>query len=109
MEVVKCNKCGCVVTDDPKQVSEGYKYYCPNCDEDLYGIETHKYERKIQIRVVAVLSRVVEVDAESIDAACEKVLQMQNSGELSLSAADGDEDSNTREFYGFADTEITNK
>lgn len=106
MEVVKCHKCGCVVTDDPKQVSEGYKYYCPNCDEDLYGIETYKCERKVQFLVSAVLSRVVEVDAESVEAASEKLAQMLKDGEVSLSLADMDKRGLSRSYYGYADTEI---
>lgn len=106
MEVVKCHKCGCVVTDDPKQVTEGYKYYCPNCDEDLYGIETYKCERKVKFLVSAVLSRVVEVDAENFEAASKKLAQMLKDGEVSLSLADMDERGLSHSYYGFADTEI---
>lgn len=35
-QVIVCNRCGCVVTQSPV---EGYSYYCPNYDEDLYLIE----------------------------------------------------------------------
>ena len=34
-----CNKCGCVVEVE-KDKNIDYPYYCPNCDENLYGIET---------------------------------------------------------------------
>ena len=32
-----CRKCGHRLTT--KDVTPGYKYYCPNCDEDMFGIE----------------------------------------------------------------------
>ena len=32
-----CRKCGHKLSR--KNVSPGYKFYCPNCDEDMYGIE----------------------------------------------------------------------
>lgn len=32
-----CRKCGHRLTT--RSVTKGYKYYCPNCDEDMYGIE----------------------------------------------------------------------
>ena len=109
MVITKCKECGCVVTDDPKLVSEGYKFYCPNCDEDKVSMEVYSAERKTCVKVVQVLSRVIEVDADTVDAALEKVLEMQNSGELILSAENGDEESNTREFCGYSDSLITEK
>ena len=33
-----CNRCHSIVSK--KNVSKGYKYYCPDCDEDLYEFET---------------------------------------------------------------------
>lgn len=36
-----CRKCGHRLTT--KNVSPGYRYYCPNCDEDMYGIEAREY------------------------------------------------------------------
>ena len=34
-------RCNCPVLDKEEiVVSEGYSYYCPNCDEDLYAFET---------------------------------------------------------------------
>lgn len=32
-----CRRCGHRLTT--KDVTPGYKYYCPNCDEDMFGIE----------------------------------------------------------------------
>lgn len=32
-----CRRCGHRLT--MKNVTPGYKYYCPNCDEDMFGIE----------------------------------------------------------------------
>lgn len=32
-----CRKCGHRLTT--KDVTPGYRYYCPNCDEDMIGIE----------------------------------------------------------------------
>ena len=35
------DRCDCPVLDKEEVViSEGYSYYCPNCDEDLYAFET---------------------------------------------------------------------
>lgn len=109
MVITKCRKCGCVVTDDPKKVGEGYRFCCPNCDEDKFSMEVYSAERKTCVKVTQVLTRVIEVDADTVDAALEKVLEMQNSGELRLSAEDGDEESNTREFCGYSDSLITEK
>lgn len=33
-----CNRCHSIVSK--KNVSKGYKYYCPECDEDLFEFET---------------------------------------------------------------------
>ena len=34
-------RCKCPVLDkEETAISEGYSYYCPNCDEDLYAFET---------------------------------------------------------------------
>lgn len=35
-----CRKCGNNVCIDKREISKGYSYYCPNCDEDLYTFET---------------------------------------------------------------------
>lgn len=32
-----CRRCGARLTT--RNVTPGYKYYCPNCDEDMFGIE----------------------------------------------------------------------
>ena len=37
----RCNRCGSVVL---RSDIDGYLYQCMNCDEDLYGIETHDGE-----------------------------------------------------------------
>jgi len=35
------DRCKCLVlTQEEIAISEGYTYYCPNCDEDLYAFET---------------------------------------------------------------------
>jgi hypothetical protein len=35
------DRCKCPVLDKEEvAISEGYSYYCPNCDEDLYAFET---------------------------------------------------------------------
>lgn len=33
-------RCGEPVVGDPHMVCDGYSYWCPNCDEDLYTFET---------------------------------------------------------------------
>lgn len=104
MEIVKCNKCGCVVTADKGEVSEGYAFYCKNCDEDLYSIETTKVERKTLVRVSMVLSRVVEVDEADALTACRKVKELVENGEVVISEANGDLDDRNYEFYEFNDT-----
>lgn len=35
---IRCNRCGKVVLKEP--YFEEYPYYCPHCDENMYGIET---------------------------------------------------------------------
>lgn len=35
-----CRKCGHRLTR--KNVTPGYQFYCPNCDEDMYGIEARR-------------------------------------------------------------------
>ena len=35
-----CRKCGHELSTE--NVSPGYKFYCPNCDEDMYGIEARR-------------------------------------------------------------------
>lgn len=37
-----CNRCGGIVKDADYESENEYVYYCPNCDEDLYTIETHE-------------------------------------------------------------------
>lgn len=37
--ITRCNRCNSRVT--AYGVSRGYKFYCPECDEDLYDFETH--------------------------------------------------------------------
>lgn len=39
--MIVCNKCSGVVTNSSELVSDGYSFYCFECDEDLYSIETH--------------------------------------------------------------------
>lgn len=40
---IRCNRCGAIVLKSELRHSENkYKYQCMFCDEDLYGIETHK-------------------------------------------------------------------
>ena len=35
------DRCKCPILDKEEiAISEGYSYYCPNCDEDLYAFET---------------------------------------------------------------------
>jgi len=47
VQVRVCNKCGHPVTDevDPFLRKE-YPFYCPECDENLYGIETRLEEKQ---------------------------------------------------------------
>lgn len=33
-----CRKCGTRL-ETGRSVTEGYRYYCPNCDEDMYEVE----------------------------------------------------------------------
>lgn len=106
MKIVKCCKCGSVVTNEKGKVSDGYAYYCPNCDEDLYKMETETVERKIHVRVKILLSRIVEVDAATEEEAIEKVAKMQNSGELVLTGENGDEDCNDRDVVMVSDKVI---
>ena len=40
-----CNKCNSVTRW--KDTTKGYYCNCPNCDEDLFSIETHKSKKKI--------------------------------------------------------------
>ena len=35
-----CRKCGHELSTE--NVSPGYRFYCPNCDEDMYGIEARR-------------------------------------------------------------------
>lgn len=35
-----CRKCGARLTT--RNVTPGYRYYCPHCDEDMYGIEARE-------------------------------------------------------------------
>jgi transcription initiation factor IIE alpha subunit len=39
-----CNRCGHKVHKCSYHSENKYKYTCPECDEDLYGIETHLIE-----------------------------------------------------------------
>lgn len=39
-EGLVCRKCGHQLTR--RNVTPGYQFYCPNCDEDLYGIEARR-------------------------------------------------------------------
>lgn len=40
---IRCNRCGAIVLKSELRHTENkYKYQCMFCDEDLYGIETHK-------------------------------------------------------------------
>lgn len=38
-----CRKCGHGL-ESGSVVTPGYKFYCPNCDEDMYGIEAVESE-----------------------------------------------------------------
>jgi len=100
MNIRVCNKCGCVVSADPSEVSEGYAYYCSNCDEDLYGIETHIVDRKVLVRVSMGLSRTIVVDAPDGVEAVEAVRKMLADGEIVISTENGDEDYTNVEFFG---------
>ena len=37
---IRCNRCGSVVLKEPS--TEKYPYQCMNCDENMFGIETHE-------------------------------------------------------------------
>lgn len=50
MKLIKdrfCRKCDSCVTRDREEVTKGYSYYCPNCDEDLFKFETIKMKDTI--------------------------------------------------------------
>lgn len=34
-----CKRCGCELQSDKALLSEGYTFYCPDCDEDMYAVE----------------------------------------------------------------------
>ena len=43
MQKARCNKCNKIVKKETiKGLRKEYPFYCPNCDENLYRIETHK-------------------------------------------------------------------
>lgn len=44
-EQLQCCRCGCVVVDEWDS-SIDYPYYCPDCDENMYGFETNVVEAK---------------------------------------------------------------
>ena len=44
-----CSKCGTKVR---KTNVKGYKYYCPECDEDLYSFETEKEKDSERIKFI---------------------------------------------------------
>lgn len=44
-EHVQCSRCGCVVVEEWEGDID-YPYYCPDCDENMYGFETNVVEAK---------------------------------------------------------------
>jgi hypothetical protein len=41
LRVLIHDRCECsVLTNEQIEVSPGYSYYCPQCDEDLFAFET---------------------------------------------------------------------
>jgi len=37
-----CNRCSeNIEKETDKELSKEYPYYCPNCDENMYGFETY--------------------------------------------------------------------
>lgn len=60
---VRCNRCGSVVLRET--FVEGYPYQCMECDENLYGIETHigaEHTRKELDRLVQNTARLLCLD-----------------------------------------------
>lgn len=44
---VYCRKCNNKVRfETDKQLKKEYKYYCPNCNENIYTFETYKGKRE---------------------------------------------------------------
>ena len=54
---MRCNKCGGPVL---KSNVEGYTYTCPNCDEDLFGIEAHLGPAYDEEELIALLKNCTE-------------------------------------------------
>lgn len=48
--MAKCFRCGCELVTDKALVSAGYSYYCPECDEDFYGVEVEETDEAVEVQ-----------------------------------------------------------